>query len=96
MYEERTGTGIFRSQKKLLRYIPIVAGLFVVQLFMGGYLAHLYTEPSKDFLISQDLLPFNVIRSMHTQIAILWVAVGWLDCTNELSDGIKRDLLTVL
>ena len=71
-------TGIFRSQKKLLKYIPIVAGLFVVQLFMGGYLAHLYTEPSKDFLISQDLLPFNVIRSMHTQIAILWVAVGWL------------------
>jgi nitric oxide reductase subunit B len=71
-------TGIFRSQKKLLKYIPIVAGLFVVQLFMGGYLAHLYTEPSKDFIISQDLLPFNVIRSMHTQIAILWVAVGWL------------------
>jgi nitric oxide reductase subunit B len=71
-------TGIFRSQKKLLKYIPIVAGLFVVQLFMGGYLAQLYTEPSKEFLISQDLLPFNVIRSMHTQIAILWVAVGWL------------------
>lgn len=71
-------TSIFKSQKRLLKYIPIVAGLFVVQLFLGGYLAHLYTEPSKDFIISQDLLPFNVIRSMHTQIAILWVAVGWL------------------
>jgi nitric oxide reductase subunit B len=71
-------THIFRSQKKLLKYIPIVAALFVVQLFLGGYLAHLYTEPAKDFLLSQSLLPFNVLRSMHTQIAILWVAVGWL------------------
>jgi nitric oxide reductase subunit B len=71
-------TKLFKSQKKLLKYIPIVAALFVVQLFIGGYLAHLYTEPTKDFIISQDLLPFNVLRSMHTQIAILWVAVGWL------------------
>ncbi|MBP9625099.1 MAG: hypothetical protein KBD95_05355, partial [Veillonella sp.] len=37
-----------------------------------------YTEPSKDFIISQEILPFNVLRSMHTQLAILWVAVGWL------------------
>ncbi len=69
---------LFKSQKKLLKYIPIVAGLFVVQLFIGGYLAHLYTEPTMDFIISQDILPFNVLRSMHTQLAILWVAVGWL------------------
>jgi nitric oxide reductase subunit B len=71
-------TSLFKSQKKLLKYIPIVASLFVVQLIIGGYLAHLYTEPTKDFLISQDILPFNVLRSIHTQLAILWVAVGWL------------------
>jgi len=71
-------TSLFKSQQKLLKYIPIVAALFVVQLFIGGYLAHLYTEPTKDFIISQEILPFNVLRSIHTQIAILWVAVGWL------------------
>lgn len=71
-------THLFPSQRKLLKYIPIVAALFVVQLIIGGYLAHLYSNPTQDFLISQDLLPFNVLRSMHTQIAILWVAVGWL------------------
>lgn len=71
-------TSLYKSQRKLLKYIPIVAALFVVQLFIGGYLAHLYTEPTKDFIFSQNLLPFNVLRSMHTQIAILWVAVGWL------------------
>lgn len=71
-------TMIFKSQTKLLKYIPIVAALFFVQLVIGGYLAHLYTEPSKDFIISQSILPFNVLRSIHTQLAILWVAVGWL------------------
>ncbi len=71
-------TKLFKSQKKLLKYIPIVAALFFVQLILGGYLAHLYTEPGKDFILSQSILPFNVIRSLHTQIAILWVAVGWL------------------
>ncbi len=71
-------TSLFKSQKKLLKYIPIVAGLFFVQLILGGYLAHLYTEPGSDFILSQSIIPFNVIRSIHTQLAILWVAVGWL------------------
>ena len=71
-------TSLFKSQAKLIKYIPIVAGLFFVQLIIGGYLAHLYTDPTQDFLISQKILPFNVLRSMHTQLAILWVAVGWL------------------
>jgi len=71
-------TKLFKSQQKLLKYIPIVAALFVVQLFLGGYLAHLYTEPAKDLILSQSIIPFNALRSMHTQLAILWVAVGWL------------------
>jgi len=71
-------TKIFPSQKKLLKYIPIVSLLFVVQLFLGAYLAHLYADPTEDFIFSQSLLPFNVMRSIHTQLAILWVAVGWL------------------
>ncbi len=71
-------TKLFKSQKKLLKYIPIVSLLFVVQLFLGAYLAHLYADPTQDFIFSQHILPFNVIRSIHTQLAILWVAVGWL------------------
>ncbi len=71
-------TKLFKSQKKLLKYVPIVSLLFVVQLFLGAYLAHLYADPTQDFVFSQNILPFNVIRSIHTQLAILWVAVGWL------------------
>ena len=69
---------IYKSQSKLLKYVPIVALLFVVQLFMGGYITHLTTEPAKDFIISQNILPYNAARPIHTQLAILWVAVGWL------------------
>jgi len=71
-------TKLFKSQNKLLKYVVIVAALMFVQMIIGGYLAHLYTEPTKDFLIPQEILPFNVLRSIHTQLAILWVAVGWL------------------
>ncbi|MDA3842751.1 MAG: cbb3-type cytochrome c oxidase subunit I [Candidatus Kapabacteria bacterium] len=71
-------TSMFPSQKKLLKYVPIVSLLFFVQLVLGAYIAHLYADPTQDFIISQDIMPFNVIRSMHTQLAILWVAVGWL------------------
>ncbi len=71
-------TSLFPSQKKLLKYIPIVSGFFLLQLVIGGYLAHLYADPTANFGVSQKLLPFNVIRSLHTQIAILWVAIGWL------------------
>ena len=66
------------SQKKLKKYVPIV-GLFVlVQLILGAYLAHIYTEPGENFLISQSVLPFNAMRALHTNLAIVWVAIGWL------------------
>lgn len=71
-------TKLFRSQNKLLKYVPVVAALFFVQMILGAYLAHLYANPTEDFIFSQSILPFNVLRSIHTQLAILWVAVGWL------------------
>lgn len=73
-----TITKLFRSQNKLLKYVPVVAALFFVQMILGAYLAHLYANPTEDFIFSQSIIPFNVLRSMHTQLAILWVAVGWL------------------
>lgn len=66
------------SQKKLLKYVPLVALFIVLQMVLGGYLAHIYTEPSENFLISQAILPFNVMRALHTNLAIVWVTIGWL------------------
>lgn len=71
-------TKIFPSQEKLLKYVPIVALFIFLQMVLGGYLAHIYADPINNFLISQDIIPFNVMRALHTNLAIVWVAVGWL------------------
>ncbi len=71
-------TDLYPSQVKLLKYVPIVALLFFVQLIIGGYLAHLYADPANDFVFSQNLLPFNAMRGIHINLAILWIAIGWL------------------
>ncbi|MFW2427658.1 nitric oxide reductase, partial [Aliarcobacter butzleri] len=59
------------------KYIPIVALFVLIQMVLGGYLAHIYADPTDHFIISQDILPFNVTRALHTNIAIIWVAIGW-------------------
>ncbi|RLE24527.1 MAG: nitric oxide reductase [Acidobacteria bacterium] len=69
---------LFPSQKKLFKYLPVVALFFLLQVILGGYIAHIYTEPAKNFILSQSILPFNVIRALHVNIAIVWVTVGWL------------------
>ncbi len=71
-------TGLFPSQLKLTKYLPVVALFFLLQVILGGYLAHIYTEPAENFIISQDILPFNITRAIHINLAIVWVAIGWL------------------
>ena len=71
-------TKLFPSQEKLLKYVPIVGLFFVLQMVIGGYLAHIYTDPANNFLLDQSLLPFNVMRALHVNLAIIWVAIGWL------------------
>jgi len=71
-------TKLFPSQEKLLKYVPVVGLFFLFQMLIGGYLAHIYTEPDKAFIINQSILPFNVMRALHINLAIIWVAIGWL------------------
>ncbi len=71
-------TRLYPSQEKLLKYVPIVGLFMFLQIVLGGYLAHIYTEPAKNFILSQHILPFNVMRALHTNLAIVWVAIGWL------------------
>ncbi len=69
---------LFPSQEKLLKYVPVVGLFMFLQIVLGGYLAHIYTEPAKNFVLSQSIIPFNVMRALHTNLAIVWVAIGWL------------------
>jgi nitric oxide reductase subunit B len=51
-----------------------------VQGLLGGYLMHKYTEPAELYGISgiNNILPFNVARGLHYNLAVLWIAVSWV------------------
>jgi len=47
-------TKLFPSQEKLLKYVPVVGLFMFLQIVIGGYLAHIYTDPTQNFIISQS------------------------------------------
>jgi nitric oxide reductase subunit B len=63
----------------LLGFALAVLGLSVQEL-LGGYLMHKYTEPAELYGISgiNNILPFNVARGLHYNLAVLWIAVSWV------------------
>ena len=61
----------------LLGMVLAMTGL-MVQGLLGGYLMHLYTEPSMYGIDMHNVLPFNVARGLHYNLAILWIAVTWV------------------
>jgi len=71
-------TSLTPMQEKVLKFVPIVPLFFVLQTLLGGYMAHLFADPSHSWIIPQSLLPFNVAREFHLNLAVLWIAIGWL------------------
>ncbi|WP_411968855.1 nitric-oxide reductase large subunit [Haloferax sp. YSSS75] len=76
---------IFPSQRAALRFIPVAAGLFLAQVFLGGLLAHFYIERAGFFGIEEvfgvhilQLLPFSMAKAWHLDLGILWIAATWL------------------
>jgi nitric oxide reductase subunit B len=68
------------SQVKTGKYFFIVTVLFFVQSMFGALLAHYYIEPDSFFGIKwiYDILPFNITKGYHIQLAIFWIATAWL------------------
>ncbi|MBB6446082.1 nitric-oxide reductase large subunit [Bacillus benzoevorans] len=68
------------SQVKTGKYFFVVVALFFVQSMFGALLAHYYIEPDSFFGIKwiHDILPFNISKGYHLQLAIFWIATAWL------------------
>ncbi|MDR6998126.1 cbb3-type cytochrome c oxidase subunit I [Neobacillus niacini] len=68
------------SQVKTGKYFVVVSILFFVQCMFGALLAHYYIEPDSFFGIKwiHDILPFNISKGYHLQLAIFWIATAWL------------------
>ncbi|HYH19865.1 MAG TPA: cbb3-type cytochrome c oxidase subunit I, partial [Azospirillum sp.] len=63
----------YQTQKVALPYFLGALLLFVVQVLVGLLAGTVYVEPN--FL--SELLPFNIIRMIHTNALIVWLLMGF-------------------
>ncbi|MEM0107207.1 MAG: cbb3-type cytochrome c oxidase subunit I, partial [Candidatus Micrarchaeaceae archaeon] len=71
--------GLTSSQKATGKYFIVVAGVFIVQILTGAVLAHYYSDRSNFFgIVLNYILPFNVMRDIHLQGAIVWIGLSWI------------------
>ena len=67
------------SQWATGKFFGLVALLFLLQGLAGGALAHYRVEPGAFYGIDiASLLPYNLLRTWHLQLAIFWIATAWV------------------
>jgi nitric oxide reductase subunit B len=67
------------SQRATLKYFVIVALLFLAQVLVGGAAAHNRAEPGMFYGFNlYQLLPTNILRTWHLQLAIFWIATAYI------------------
>jgi nitric oxide reductase subunit B len=66
------------SQKSTLKYFAVVALLFLAQVLVGGATAHYRADPKSFYGIDLSFFPGNIFRTWHLQLAIFWIATGYV------------------
>jgi nitric oxide reductase subunit B len=67
------------SQKATFKFFVVALLLFLVQCFLGGKMAHDYADPGTFYGIDlNSILPFQIARAWHLQLAVFWIATAWL------------------
>ena len=67
------------SQRATVKYFWTVAALALLQIIMGVVTAHYGVEGNGFYGIKiDDILPYTVTRTWHTQLGIFWIATAWL------------------
>jgi nitric oxide reductase subunit B len=73
------GSRLFPSQRAVLKYFWIVAGLLLLQIVVGIITAHYGVEGNGFYGFRIDeILPYSVVRTWHVQLGIFWIATTWL------------------
>jgi len=67
------------SQKGTIKYFLIVAVLLLLQGLCGALIAHYRADPNSFYgLDLSGLLPSNIVRTWHVQLAIFWIATAYV------------------
>ncbi|HEU4343983.1 MAG TPA: hypothetical protein VFU31_20705, partial [Candidatus Binatia bacterium] len=67
------------AQRAVVWFLFVSSLLFVLQTLTGGLIAHYRAEPGAFFGIDfSAILPFNIMRTWHVQLAMFWVSASYL------------------
>jgi nitric oxide reductase subunit B len=67
------------SQRATVKYFALASLLFLAQTLVGGATAHVRAQPGSLFGIDlAGLLPSNIARTWHLQLAIFWIATTYV------------------
>ena len=70
----------YQTQKVAMLYFYGALGLFVAQVLFGVLAGTVYVLPNT----LSELLPFNIIRMIHTNALIVWLLIGFMGSTYYL------------
>ncbi len=63
----------YQTQKIALAYFLVAMALFLVQVLMGLLAGWIYVSPNT----LSELMPFNIIRMLHTNSLVVWLLTGF-------------------
>jgi len=67
------------AQRSCAWFFLVMAALFLMQTLLGGATQHYRAEISNFFGVDlARLLPFNIARTWHVQLSLLWVSTSFL------------------
>ena len=67
------------GQQAIVKFFVVVSLLFLTQTLVGGTLAHFRAEPGDFYGFDlTPLLPSNVLRTWHVQLALFWIATAYV------------------
>ncbi len=92
MHPQLLSDTLTAGQQAALKYFVVAALLFMGQSLIGGALAHYRAEPGSfyGFDIS-TLLPSNILRTWHLQLAVFWVATCFVAGGLWLASAVNRN-----
>lgn len=64
----------YQTQKVAMLYFYGAIGLFVAQILFGVVAATIYVLPNT----LSELLPFNIVRMIHTNALVVWLLMGFM------------------
>ncbi len=81
-----------RGQKALLKFVLLVALLLLAQSLVGSGTAHYRADPGSfyGFQLAR-VLPSNLLRTWHLQLAIFWIATAYVAAALFLARSLRSD-----